>query len=282
MRGAGTGRHSSSFVLQHASSFAFHQASPVSDPENTPPVGCADWESDLAIGLMTGISAIWALEAAGTARPGPVVDMSREDGLVYLLVEPFSDWQAGADVSQRRRDPTKGLTIAGGLVWYLPCADGAVMVSPREDHQWQRWCEVMEHPAWTKDASLCGDRVIRTNNAALLQQKMAVWSATQRSRDVVAAAQAARVACFLVSTPRDLIENAQFHARGFYSPLRFADGRTIPVAGLPFRFVAQDGQELARGRPVEAPQRGGRADEILDRLLDGTRAQGRPTNEALQ
>ncbi|MBZ9870414.1 CoA transferase [Mesorhizobium sp. BR1-1-9] len=262
LHGSGASRHMSSFVLQHASGFAFHQASPVTDPEATPPVGCADWEADLATGLMVAISSIWAIEAAGAARPGPVIDMSQEDALVYLLVEPFADWQSGADVGQRQRDPAKGLTIAGGLVWYLPCADGSVMVSPREDHQWPRWCEVMGNPAWTTDASLCGDRVIRTNNAAEIQRKMAAWSTTQLSKDVVAAAQSARVACFPVSTPRDLIENVQLRDRGFYSQLRFESGETIPVAGLPFRFVTQQGEELARGGSVMAPARKGGGDPM--------------------
>jgi crotonobetainyl-CoA:carnitine CoA-transferase CaiB-like acyl-CoA transferase len=284
LRGAHAGRHASSFVLQHSSGFAFHQASPVTDPEATPPVGCADWEGDLAAGLMVVIASIWAIEGAGGARPGPLVDLSREDALVYLLVEPFADWQSGHDVSQRRRDPAKGLTIAGGLVWYLPCADGSVMVSPREDHQWQRWCEVMGHPAWTADADLCGDRVIRTNNAALIQEKMAAWSLTQRSGDVVAAAQAARVACFPVSTPQDLIKNTQLHERGFYRKLAFDNGETIAVAGLPFRFVTQGGEELARGGTAHAPAAGDSGERILAELRMRAavpKAAGRPVKEGL-
>ncbi|WP_428029436.1 CoA transferase [Ancylobacter sp.] len=258
--GPTTGRPSSPFIQQHASGFAFHQASPVTDPESTPPVGCADWEGDMAGGLVVAIAALWAVEAAKGARPGPVVDLSHEDLLVYMLVEPFADWQAGTDVTDRRRDPAKGLTIAGGLVWYLPCADGAVMVSPREDHQWARWCEVMGHPGWTRDASLCGDRVVRTNNAARLQELMARWSTTQRTHDVVEAAKQARVACFPVSTPRDLIENAQLRARGFFDDVRFADGTMLPMPALPFRFINQGGEEMGRGGETAAPGRAGDGD----------------------
>jgi crotonobetainyl-CoA:carnitine CoA-transferase CaiB-like acyl-CoA transferase len=263
LSGPDTERHASPFVLQHASGFAFHQASPVTNPESTPPVGCADWEGGLATGLVAAIAALWAIEGAGSVRPGPIIDLSHEDALTYLLVEPFGDWQSGVDVSARQRDPSKGLTIAGGLVWYLPCADGNIMVSPREDHQWQRWCEVMGHPEWTNDADLCGDRVVRTNRAARLQEKMAVWSVTQRTRDVVAAAQEARVACFPVSMPEDLIKNAQLHDRRFFSETQFEDGEQILMAGLPFRFVTQQGDELPRGNPVSAPAPGNDAGSVL-------------------
>lgn len=267
MSGPSTGRIASSFILQHASSFAFHQASPVTDPEATPPVGCADWEGDLAAGLVVAIASIWAIEASDDVRPGPVVDLSLEDVLTYILVEPFADWQAGLDVTQRRRDPAKGLTIAGGLVWYLPCADGAVMVSPREDHQWRRWCEVMGNPEWANDAALCGDRVVRTNNAARLQALMATWSVTQRNRDVVAAAQGARVACFPVSTPQDLLENTQLRERSFFSEVGFANGVALPMPGLPFRFVTQRGEEMVRGAAASAPAPAGNAEAMLEDLL---------------
>lgn len=266
--GPSIGRPSSPFVLQHASGFAFHQASPVSDPEATPPVGCSDWEGGLAGGLVVAIAALWAVDAAADARPGPVIDLSQEDILTYLLVEPFADWQTGFDVTQRRRDPEKGLTIAGGLVWYLPCMDGAVMVSPREDHQWRRWCEVMGNPEWTRDESLCGDRIVRTANAASLQEKMAAWSVQQRSRDVVDAAQAARVACFPVSTPRDLLENAQLRARGFFTPVTFKDGTSLPMPGLPFRFVTEAGDALARGDEAAVLAPPGIGEDMVRALLN--------------
>jgi crotonobetainyl-CoA:carnitine CoA-transferase CaiB-like acyl-CoA transferase len=264
LSGPGTQRPASPFILQHASGFAFHQASPVADPAATPPVGCADWEGGLASGLVVAIAALWAVEAVDGTRPGPVIDLSYEDVLTYLLVEPFADWQAGRDVSQRQRDPAKGLTIAGGLVWYLPCADGAIMVSPREDHQWRRWCEVMGNPQWMNDAALCGDRIVRTNNAARLQEKMAVWSVGQRCRDVVAAAQAARVACFPVSTPHDLLENRQLQERRFFSDVRFKNGASLPMPGLPFRFVTERGAEMARGDSLVAPPLPGEDDKAAN------------------
>ena len=263
----------SPFTLQHASGFGFHQASPVADPETMPPVGCADWEGSLAPGVVAAIAALWALKAAGDARPGPVIDLALQDVLTYILVEPFADWQTGADVSARRRDPAKGLTIAGGLVWLLPCRDGFVMVSPREDHQWGRWVAVMGNPAWAEDASLCGDRTVRTSNAALLQAKMAIWSTEQATQDLVERAQASRVACFPVSTPLDLLKNAQLRERDFFIAQPMEGGCTLAMPGLPFRFVAADGTELARGGSARVPALGADTTQILDSGLGTSRAE---------
>ena len=40
------------------------------------------------------------------------------------------------------------LQLRGAL---LPCADGWVAISPREEHQWTRWLEVMGRPAWADE-----------------------------------------------------------------------------------------------------------------------------------
>jgi len=247
---------SSPFVVQHASGFAFHQASPVSDPEATPPTGGADMEGALAVGIVVANAALWALGAAEPGQPKPFVDLSAEDVYAYLLVEPFADWRAGVPTRDRQRDPAKPSMVAGGLVWLLPCSDGAVMVSPREDHQWERWVEAMGRPTWTADAALCGDRTIRARHATLIGQKMSEWSAQHKAQDVFAKAQAQRVACFPVSTARDMIDNVQLVERGFYSRLRLSPDLVIPVAGLPFQLRTTGGATLQRGGDVAAPARG--------------------------
>ena len=60
--------------------------------------------------------------------------------------------------SRRRRAicGTKQEAAIGGMVsaigGVLPCNDGYVAISPREDAQWERWLEVMGQPAWASDA----------------------------------------------------------------------------------------------------------------------------------
>ncbi|HZQ62011.1 MAG TPA: CoA transferase [Casimicrobiaceae bacterium] len=271
--GPRAGQPSSPLVLQHSSGFAFHQASPVSDPAATPPTAGADMEGALAIGIVVANAALWALSAVEPGEPKPFVDLSAEDVYTYLLVEPFADWAAGLPTRERQRDPGKPSMVAGGLVWLLPCADGAVMVSPREDHQWERWVEVMGRPEWTRDAALCGDRTIRAQHATAIGEKMSAWSVHQKAQEVFAKAQAQRVACFPVSSARDMVQNAQLIDRGFYSRLRLSSDLVIPAAGLPFKLRTSGGATLERGGEVKAPDLGeGNRDVFATRLgLDANR-----------
>ncbi len=152
---------------------------------------------------------------------------------------------------------------AGGLIWILRCADGWVMVSPREQHQWDRWMALQGNPAWASDPALCGDRLARKRNWAVLQQLMSEWTVRHPKQQVFEQAQAARVACFPVSTPADILGNAQLAHRQFFNRLHLASGTTLAVPGLPFALRDGAGEELPRGRDVVAPPLGEANDAIL-------------------
>ena len=239
----------SEFIAQYSGGYAYHQACPVSDPEATPPAGCADREAGMLAELVVANASLWALAMPSDA-PKPIIDLSVEDVFAAMLIDPLADYHRGTQPPGRARVPGRSITIAGGLVWLLPCADGTILVSPREDHQWQRWVALMGSPAWAHDVALCGSREIRTRHASELQKLMATWSAGESARDVFARAQAARVACFPVSTAEDLIRNPQLAARQFFNTLVDADGAEALMAGLPFAMQSSSGATLARGQTV--------------------------------
>jgi crotonobetainyl-CoA:carnitine CoA-transferase CaiB-like acyl-CoA transferase len=239
----------SEFIAQYSGGYAYHQACPVSDPEATPPAGCADREAAMLAGLVVANASLWALAMPGDASK-PIIDLSVEDVFAAMLIDPLADYHRGTQPPGRARVPGRSITIAGGLVWLLPCADGTILVSPREDHQWQRWVALMGSPAWANDAALCGSRETRTRHASELQKLMATWSVGERAGDVFARAQAARVACFPVSTAEDLIRNPQLAARRFFNTLMDPDGAEVLMPGLPFAMQSSCGAKLARGLTV--------------------------------
>ena len=249
--------------MLHQAGFAYHAARPVGDPQRQPPVGGADREMPLAFGLATAVATLWGLLEAQASGRGPHIDMAEFDFFAQLLIEPLADYCGGERSFERRRRAFRGTEVAGGLIWILPCADGWVMVSPREQHQWDRWMALLETPAWASDAALCGDRLARKQNWAVLQERMAAWTARHPKQLVFERAQAARVACFPVSTPADILGNAQLAHRRFFDRLHLASGATLAVPGLPFALRDGAGEELPRGRDVVTPALGEANDAIL-------------------
>ena len=258
LSGPRAGAPGTPFTTQHGGGFAYHQACPVSDPEAQPPLGCADREAAMLVGLIAANAAMVALMEARADGWAPYLDLSAEDVFAWMLVDALAEYHDGTLPPGRERATGREITIAGGLVWLLPCADGTILVSPREDHQWSRWVELMGTPSWSTDPDLCGTRAARTTHAAELGRLMRAWSAGVAARETALRAQAARVACFPISTARDLIENRQLAARQFFRPLA-QDGETVPVPGLPFAMRDSAGAALARGTALAMPSLSGQA-----------------------
>jgi crotonobetainyl-CoA:carnitine CoA-transferase CaiB-like acyl-CoA transferase len=269
LAGPRAGAAGNAFTAQHGGGFAWHQACPVSDPEAQPPLGCPDREAAMLVGLVGANAAMTALlEPRGVA---PWIDLSAEDVFAWNLVDALAEYHDGVLTPGRKRAPGREITIAGGLVWLLPCADGTIVVSPREDHQWARWVELMGSPGWTRDATLCGSRAARTKNAAELGRRMREWSAGVSARPVFEQAQAARVACFPVSTAPDLLANRQLAARRFFRTLALPGCAALPMPGLPFAMRDSAGAELPRGEAVRLPRPMGRPAPRRKVALPGAR-----------
>jgi crotonobetainyl-CoA:carnitine CoA-transferase CaiB-like acyl-CoA transferase len=258
----------SDLTLQHYSGFAHSQTRPVEDPSRQPPVGAADREGPLVVGISAASAALWGLLALQPGQTGAHIDLASLDFYAaHISPETLGEWNDGERVFDRYRHEFEGTEVAGGLVWILPCADGWVMVSPREQHQWERWSEVLGRPAWSTDAALCGDRVLRKIHYVRLREMMSAWSVTRTRSDIFASAQRSRVACFPVNTAADVLSNAQLSHRQFFNTLRSSTGQTIPIPGLSFDLTLSDGRRLPRAREISTLQLGEANDEIFHARL---------------
>lgn len=267
------GGPASDLTVQHLSGFAHNNARSVLDTEVQSPVGGADYEQPLSVGICVAASALWGLMTAeaGGASPAPHVDFAAYDFLASSLSpDPLGEWNSGERGFERVGRKFKGAVVAGGLVWALQCQDGWVMVSPREQHQWERWVDVLGRPAWAEDAALCGDRQVRRERFLDIYNLMSEWTRARPKADVVAAARAARVACFPISTMADILANAQLRHREFFNTLRVGE-RQVPVPGLPLHIEATDGGTLVHAVDLEAPRLGAANRRIYESELGLTR-----------
>ncbi len=127
---------------------------------------------------------------------------------------------------------------------------GWVAISPREEHQWARWLEVMGGPAWADDPRFA-DRMSREKNWAELYPLLADWSKLHRKNELFEAAQAKRVACYALGTAMDLLASPQLAAREF-----FVDGSPgdVRMPGRPYHLTM--GDAVAESAPTRAPRLG--------------------------
>jgi crotonobetainyl-CoA:carnitine CoA-transferase CaiB-like acyl-CoA transferase len=190
-------------------------ARPVDDPAARGPLAGADQEGPLAVGVTGAMAAMWALLVAQAGGRAPHIDLASYDFYALLAFDAFTQWNAGERAFSRHRVQREGTEAAGGLTWILPCAGGWVMVSPREQHQWDRWVDLLGNPGRPRNASFCGTRAERRRNWFELRACISEWTQTLPPQEVARWAQSVSVACFPVSTPSELLRNAQLQHRRF-------------------------------------------------------------------
>lgn len=166
-------------------------------------------------------------ESTDTVTPRHA-DVSMHEALATLDIQALSG--AGLGRPQRSRQRTGDGN--GATVTILPCADGHVAISPREDHQWRRWLEVMGSPMWGEDARFAR-KADRVANFDALHALMSTWSRTQNKHNLAKAAQAAHVPCFALGTPAEQLQSTQLAGRGFFRDAT-VQGKPCKIPGLPF------------------------------------------------
>lgn len=252
---ADSGSFSSDMVMQHRGGFAYEHARPVQDPPHQPPVSGADRELPLAAGIAAAAACVSGLIAARRGiGDAPHIDFSKFDFTAQLNIDAFCAAQRGETAFERKRLTSAGVEVAGGLIWILQCIDGWAVISPREQHQWERWIDVIGRPAWTENEALCGDKVVRRRNSEDIQQRLSEWSRARTKAEVFRLAQDGRVPCFPLSTPADLLENEQLKHRGFFNVIPTVDNGDVPVPGLPFHLTTSGGEPLQKRRILTIPK----------------------------
>jgi benzylsuccinate CoA-transferase BbsE subunit len=226
-------------VSQHRGAIAYNRMRPVADPKVSGPASGPEDEILLAGAVALASCAVSGVLARDSRPTAPQLELALVDYCGYIGIEEITEWNQGERDFRRDRSGRTGVEIAGGSIWALQCSDGWVLSSPREDHQWSRWLEVMGSPEWANDEALCGSRAARKANWVAIHELMTQWSLKQSKNDIFEAAQHRRVACFPLSTTDDLFHNEQLRHRGYIQVFE-RDSEAILVPGLPF-FVHKDG-----------------------------------------
>ena len=150
------------------------------------------------------------------------------------------------------------VSAIGGI---LPCNDGYVAISPREDAQWERWLGVMGGPPWATDDRY-STRDARQHNSPSLWKLLSEWSINHSKHDIARLGQEQRIPCFPVNTVLDLLEDEHLAHREFFVEIAPPVAGTLKYPGAAYK-LSNCPLPLA-ARP--APLLGEHNDLILDKL----------------
>lgn len=244
-------------IAFHSSGFAFGFPALEVDNASLPPLNAPGYAAEFLAGQVAACAALHGVLAAQQTRLGSHLDVSLQEAVASANNAQFNRMRTGPGGLAKRKFSDKP---SNSVVALLPCADGWVAISPREEHQWARWLDVMGRPAWS-DEPRFADRVARDRNWSDLYPLLAEWSRGRTKNAVFQAAQEQRVACLPLGTAADLLSSAQLASREFFVHL---DQPRVALPGRPYRVSTVD----STGAP--APPSTARAEQKR-RPLEGIR-----------
>lgn len=218
-----------------------------------PPLKPYGFQTSYQGGVNAAVATMGALFARqrGTAR-GQHIEVSVQECIASILEMTLALWSYTEIPAVRWGNrPIQPID-------FMQCKDGGwVFLLAIEEHQWQRFVELMETPEWTT-WEVSANRFARASNWDALRPFLEEWVSQWNADDLYRAAQERRVPFAPVSTLNDLVNSKHLKARGFFVEVAHPEAGTLKHAGAPYKLG---------GTPWEirmpAPALGQHNDEVL-------------------
>ncbi len=204
--------------------------------------GWGDGRPQLAIGYAYG-DPVAATAAAGAAvvallhrhrtGKGQHVDLAQFDVLVALIGEAFVEWSLTGSEPGQVGNRRPGCAPHG----VYPCVgdDEWVAIAVETDAQWRGLRRAMEDPEWARDAAL-ETAATRWSRHVELDEQLSAWTRRHRKAEISRRCLAEGVPAAPVQrTNRELLEDPQLRARGFYERVKHAAGGEWSMHGWEWR-----------------------------------------------
>ena len=201
------------------------------DLAQQPPLQLAAHQAEFVAGLNAAAAAALALNRRGETGPGCHVDVSAVESLALLPQTTLTEFSLGVPTRGRH----KSVARLESLRAILPCRDGYVSISPRQEDQWQRFVAMMDHPQWAGDPRFA-TRDDRVSNWKDLEPLLSDWTSRHDKEDVYRQAQANHIPSFPLNTAADLFSSAQFQAREFFVEADHPTAGKLPYPGWPIQL----------------------------------------------
>jgi crotonobetainyl-CoA:carnitine CoA-transferase CaiB-like acyl-CoA transferase len=252
-------------VAFHGSGFAHGFPALQVDSPDFAPLNAPTYAAEMLAGQSAAAAALHGLLAAQQTGTGCHIDISLQEAVAAANHSQFNSMLKAGGAQRVFSDQPSNATVA-----LLPCADGWVAISPREEHQWLRWLEVMGSPSWADDPRFA-DRALRERNWMELYPLLAEWSRSQRKNEVFEAAQAQRVACYALATASDLLASPQLAARSFFVRAHDGPRGDVVMPGRPYHLLTRESPPLESVVVSARAPRLGEDDPSVLRPLEGVR-----------
>ena len=212
------------------------------------------------VGALAALSAVLlAVRAWRRTGEGRYLDVSMRDALSFGIGSAFTDWSMNQVERPHRGNRHPAYAPQG--VYRAFGDDEWVVISIRDDHDWQALGDVLDDQSWFRDPELAHVDGRRRRHDKI-DAKIEAWSLQRSARDAEAALQAAGVPAGAVLSFQQLGLDPQLNARGAFREFMH------PAFGREVRATSQWGRgDLPQPIDLPAPCFGQHNRDILTKIL---------------
>ena len=228
----------SDLVLFHMSGQAPGMLGPVSDGDALPPIRAGGHQAEFVAGLAAATATLMALYRQQQTGLGCRVEISAFEAMVTQSISALANCAFDLPPPPRvvpNNEDSEAIAPVVSVGGVLPCRDGYVAISPRENAQWARWVELMGRPAWAEEPRF-QTREGRERHFRQLWELVGQWTRSHAKHDVARWGQERRIPCFPANTVRDLFNDAHLTFRRFFNEIDHPVAGRLTYPGVPYRF----------------------------------------------
>ena len=191
---------------------------------------------------------------------GQYIELAQLESTVNLMGPSILHHSASGALPHRNGNRRDGSAPCG----VFPCAGDDVWcaIEIENDAGWQALIETLGRPQWMTDSGF-DTFAGRSENIEAIETKLAQETHGLEADALMTKLQARGVACSLVETSRDVMEDRQLNARGYWRGIDHAEMGRITVNVPPF-FSVEEGRKR---EPSPPPLLGEQTREIATSLL---------------
>jgi crotonobetainyl-CoA:carnitine CoA-transferase CaiB-like acyl-CoA transferase len=191
---------------------------------------------------------------------GQYIELAQLESTVNLLGPSILRYSASGALPHRNGNRRSGSAPCG--VFRCMGEDVWCAIEIENDTGWQALVDVLGHPPWMTDPGL-DTKAGRSLDLDAVESKLAQETRRFKADALVLALQARGVASAVVETSRDVMEDRQLNARGYWRSIDHAEMGRITVNVPPF-FSTEEGRQR---EPSPPPLLGEQTREIATTLL---------------
>lgn len=239
-------------VLFHMSGQAHGLLGPVEEPDAEPPIRAGGHQAEFVAGMAAATATMMALYRKHMTGEGRHINISAFEAMTTQLISGLANCAFDKPAPPRDLRALQEAATGGGVAaigGVLPCKDGYVAISPREDTQWERWVELMDNPVWATEERFL-TREGRERNFPALWERVGQWTQHYSKHEIARWGQERRIPCFPVNTVRDLFNDAHLKDRQFFTDMTHPVAGKLQYPGVPYRFANTPLPVAARPAPL--------------------------------